>query len=195
MKIICVDNAFATNASEPSIYLLPGTSILNRSKPFYKPEYAEHLSASVGFVLRLSKVGKYVQPEFAYKYVDAVAVAIRFQSETLMQFYRENNMPIDMARAFDLSFPLSKFTLITEQQPLESMKLTLEHNQSNVFHIAYKNVAIKLETLIPHLSKFFIIRIGDYVFMDAGIAIDPVALEDLFILKLNDAGQLKLKVK
>ena len=86
MKIICVGRNYAKHIeelqnerpAEPVIFLKPDTAILPKNFPFFIPEFSSDIHHEVEILVRINRVGKYIEPKFAHKYYDEIGLGIDF---------------------------------------------------------------------------------------------------------------------
>ena len=91
MKIFCIGRNYANHVkelknelpTEPLIFMKPPTALLLDGKAFYYPDFTQDLHHEIEIVLRISKAGKHIEPQFAYKYFDAVALGIDFTAREI----------------------------------------------------------------------------------------------------------------
>lgn len=76
MKIICIGRNYVEHINElnnqrpdePVIFLKPDTAILPKDSPFYIPEFSNDIHYEVEILVKINKVGKYIDKKFASKY-------------------------------------------------------------------------------------------------------------------------------
>ena len=101
MKIICVGRNYIDHAKElnnpvpehPLIFMKPPSALLVNNKPLYYPEFTKELHYEAEIVLKISKNGRHVQPEFASDYFDQVAFGIDFTARDLQQACKSKGHP------------------------------------------------------------------------------------------------------
>ncbi|RZL98001.1 MAG: 2-hydroxyhepta-2,4-diene-1,7-dioate isomerase, partial [Pedobacter sp.] len=91
MKIICIGRNYADHIKEldnerpdePVIFLKPDTAVLQKQLPFVIPEFSNDVHHEVEVLVKISKVGKYIDKKFAHKYYDEVGLGIDFTARDL----------------------------------------------------------------------------------------------------------------
>lgn len=86
MKIFCIGRNYAEHARElnnevperPVIFMKPETAIVRKNQPFFYPPFSSDIHYELELVLRIGKVGKFIEPRFAHRYIDAITVGIDF---------------------------------------------------------------------------------------------------------------------
>src|SRR5699024_9243097 len=97
MKIICVGRNYAAHVEElqnekpeaPVLFLKPDTAKLPKDEPFYIPEFSDEVHHEVEVLVKIKKVGKYIQPRFAHKYYEEIGLGIDFTARDLQQKLKE----------------------------------------------------------------------------------------------------------
>ena len=80
MKIVCVGRNYTAHIAElqnekpehPVLFLKPDTTILQKNQPFFIPHFTEDVHYEVEVLIKIQKLGKYIQPEFAHKYYSQI---------------------------------------------------------------------------------------------------------------------------
>lgn len=69
---------FAATYPDNQLEMIPDSSLVKDSKPFFIPGLAddENWQYMAGVALRVSRLGKSIQPEFALRYADAATVCV-----------------------------------------------------------------------------------------------------------------------
>ena len=74
MKIVCIGRNYAKHIEElanerpenPVVFIKPDTAVLSKQAPFVIPEYSDDIHYELEIMVKITKVGKYIQPEFAH---------------------------------------------------------------------------------------------------------------------------------
>ena len=78
MKIICIGRNYADHAkelnnplpTEPLYFLKPDSAILPNNRPFFIPEFTNEVHYELEIVLKINRIGKHIEPQFAHKYFE-----------------------------------------------------------------------------------------------------------------------------
>jgi len=100
MKIICIGRNYAEHAAEmkaelpkePVFFMKPDTALL-RGNQFYYPEFSTNIHYECELVLKISKVGKYIDEKFAHKYYDEIGLGIDFTARDIQEKCKEKGLP------------------------------------------------------------------------------------------------------
>ena len=84
MKIICIGRNYAEHAkelkndipSEPVFFMKPDTALLKDGDTFYYPDITKDLHHEIEVVIKINKVGKHIEEQFANKYYDEIGLGI-----------------------------------------------------------------------------------------------------------------------
>ena len=109
MKIICIGRNYTEHIAElqnerptePVVFLKPDSAVLLKQHPFVIPEFSNDVHHEIELIVKISKVGKYVDTKFAHKYYDEISVGIDFTARDLQDKLKEKGLPWEKAKAFD----------------------------------------------------------------------------------------------
>ena len=115
MKIICIGRNFADHAEElgndkpssPVIFLKPDTALLRNNDPFFLPDFSKEIHHEIELVIKITRLGKNIQPKFAHKYYDEIGLGVDFTARDVQFELREKGLPWEKAKAFDSSAAIS----------------------------------------------------------------------------------------
>ena len=101
MKIICIGRNYADHISElnnekptePVIFLKPDTAVLPKKTPFVIPAFSNDVHHEVEVLVKICKVGKYIDAKFAHKYYDEIGLGIDFTARDVQAQLKENGLP------------------------------------------------------------------------------------------------------
>lgn len=203
MKIFCIGRNYADHAkelnnplpTEPLIFMKPPTALLLNNRPFYHPDFSKNIHYEAEIVLRIAKNGRSVQPEFAHRYYDAVALGIDFTARDLQDQLKAKGQPWEIAKGFDRSAPLSKFTPLAELQHPQDIHFELFKNGDRVQDGHTRDLIFDFNTLIVYISRFFTLHKGDYIFTGTPAGVGPVQVGDVLEGRLEGEAVLLCVIK
>lgn len=171
MKIICVGRNYSDHINElnnekpqnPVLFMKPDTALMNMEMPFPIPEFSDNVQYEAEIVVKINKTGKHIQPEFAHKYYDKIALGIDFTARDTQQYLKEKGLPWEKAKAFDNSAVVSDF-FPKENYDLQNLSFTLQCNQQVVQSGNTKDMLWKTDELIAYISTYFTLKTGDMIF-------------------------------
>jgi 2-keto-4-pentenoate hydratase/2-oxohepta-3-ene-1,7-dioic acid hydratase in catechol pathway len=187
MKIFCIGRNYADHAkelnnpvpTEPLVFMKPPTALVVANKPFYYPDFTQDLHYEGEIVLRICKNGRSVQPAFAHRYYDAVGFGIDFTARDLQDRLKAKGQPWEIAKGFDRSAPLSRFVPLEALKNAQDIDFQLKKNGEVVQDGHTRDLIFSFDTLIVHLSRYFTLHKGDYVFTGTPAGVGPVQIGDV----------------
>ncbi len=204
MKIICIGRNYAEHAkelnnevpSEPVIFMKPETALIPKGHPFFYPEHTQDLHYEVELVLRVSRLGKHIDPKFAHKYYNEVGIGIDFTARDLQQQCKEKGLPWEKAKAFDHSAPLSqKFIPLANLPDHKRINFTLHKNGILVQSGNSSDMLFDFDDLIVQVSKYFTLKMGDLIYTGTPSGVGPVQKGDVLEAAIEGEKLLKLRIK
>lgn len=203
MKIFCIGRNYVDHAkelnnpvpSEPLVFMKPSTALLVNNKPFYYPDFTQDLHYEGEIVLRIAKNGRSVQPEFASRYYDAVAFGIDFTARDVQDKLKSKGHPWEIAKGFDRSAPISRFVPLEELKDLKDIHFQLKKNGVVVQDGHTRDLIFTFDTLICHISKYFMLQKGDYVFTGTPAGVGPVQIGDVLEGSIEGVEMLRCAIK
>lgn len=85
--------------NEPLLYY-KGDQLLRKGYPFFLPKANCQYMAAPALAIRIGRLGKGVQPQFAHKYVEAIGVGFDIIEQPTLNQIRAQALPWDAATAF-----------------------------------------------------------------------------------------------
>jgi len=193
MKIICIGRNYAKHAKElgnkvptkPLVFMKPGSALLVNSKPFYYPEFTKDLHYELEIVLKISKNGRHIQPEFAKDYYQEIGLGIDFTARDLQRECKEKGHPWEIAKAFDHSAVIGQFVNLKSATIDGYLEFYLNKNGEKVQHGFTKDLIFTFDDLIVYVSQFFKLQKGDYIYTGTPAGVGPVAIGDELEVGVN----------
>ena len=201
MKIVCVGRNYKAHAlelgnslpEEPVIFCKPDSALLPPRNPFVIPPWTQDVHHEIEWVLRVGKVGKFIEPRFAYRYLDAMTVGLDFTARDLQTELKNKGLPWERAKGFDGSAVLGTWS----PMPAEPMdhQIRLEKNGETVQSGNTRDFLTSLEDLIAFISTYFTLKKGDLIFTGTPAGVGPVKPGDSLEGFLNDDSRLRLNIR
>ena len=186
MKIIAVGMNYALHKkelgdaeelTEPVIFMKPDSSILRDGKPFFLPDFAQEFHYETEVVVRISRLGKCIAPQFAHRYYDAVTVRIAFTARDLQRKFRQNGHPWELCKGFDNSACIGRFVPLEEVGgDVQQLDFRLEIDGKEVQHGYTSDMLFKVDEIIAYVSRFMTLKIGDLIYTGTPVGVGPVAI-------------------
>ena len=203
MKIICIGRNYANHIeelknerpSEPVVFMKPDSAILLKQHPFVIPEFSEDIHHEIELIVKISKVGKYIEPKFAHKYYDEISVGIDFTARDLQAKLKEKGLPWEKAKAFDGSAVIGEFLPKSQFVSLENVTFELTNNNITVQKGNSAMMMWSIDELIAHVSQFFTLKIGDIIFTGTPAGVAAVKPDDVLEGFLEGQKLFRIQVK
>ncbi len=186
MKIICIGRNYAEHAkelnnaipTEPVFFMKPDTALLKDGEPFYYPDFTKDLHHEIEIVLKINKVGKHIEPQFANKYYDEIGLGVDFTARDLQTIAKEKGLPWEKAKAFDGSAPLGKFVNKSTLGNLADLHFELKINGQSRQVGSTKDLLFSFDAIISYVSKFVTLKVGDLIYTGTPSGVGPVNIGD-----------------
>jgi len=203
MKIICIGRNYAKHIEElqsekpenPVIFLKPDSAILAKKQPFFIPPFSNNVHYEVEVLVKINKVGKYIEEKFAHKYYDEIGLGIDFTARDIQDTCKEKGLPWEKAKAFDGSAVIGKFLPKESLGDLQNLKFTLHKNNELVQDGNTNAMLWKVDELIAYVSQYFTLKKGDVLFTGTPAGVGKVQENDILIGAIMEKELFKIKIK
>ena len=202
MKIICIGRNYAKHIeelanerpTEPVVFLKPDSAILPKKMPFFIPPFADEIHYEVEVLVKINKVGKYIDQKFAHKYYDEIGLGIDFTDRAMQSKLKAKGLPWEKAKGFDGSAVIGEF-FPKEQFNLENINFQLHKNDELVQDGESKAMLWKIDELIAYVSQYFTLKKGDLIFTGTPAGVGSVKPEDVLTGTLEGKENFSVKIK
>ncbi|MBP6424736.1 MAG: fumarylacetoacetate hydrolase family protein [Flavobacterium sp.] len=203
MKIICIGRNYTNHIAElqnerptePVVFMKPDSAVLLKQHPFVLPEFSNEVHHEIELIVKINKVGKYIEPKFAHKYYDEISVGIDFTARDLQDQLKAKGLPWEKAKAFDGSAVIGEFVSKDQFTSLEDVNFELLKNGE----IAQKGnsslMLWKIDELVAYVSQFFTLKIGDIIFTGTPEGVAAVQPNDILEGYLEGQQLFRIQVK
>ena len=203
MKIICIGRNYAAHIEElknekpgqPVVFLKPDTALVKGGAPFYYPDFSTNIHHEVELVLKISKEGKYIQPQFAHRYFEEIGLGIDFTARDLQDQCKAKGLPWEIAKAFNGSAPIGDFKSVSEFSDLKNIEFHLEINGEVKQKGNTSLMLFDFATIISYVSQFFTLKKGDLIYTGTPAGVGPVQTGDQLIGFIGNEKMLHVEVK
>jgi len=186
MKIICIGLNYHDHIQEfnnitpenPLFFLKPETAITSRNRPFFLPDFSNNIQYEVELLLKISKLGKYIQKKFAHTYYDEIGLGIDFTARDLQTTAMKFGYPWELSKSFDGSAVIGKFVSKKYFQDINNVTFSLLQNENTVQSGNSKNMIFDFDTIIEYVSQFITLKIGDIIFTGTPAGMGKVSIND-----------------
>lgn len=203
MKIICIGRNYVKHIEElqnerpdePVIFLKPDTAVVQKQFPFVIPEFTNDVHHEVEVLVKINKVGKYIDAKFAHKYYDEIGLGIDFTARDLQAKLKEKGLPWEKAKAFDGSAVVGDFVSKTKFSDLNNINFELTSNGTVVQSGNTQQMLWKIDEIIAYVSQYFTLRTGDIIFTGTPEGVAKVSPEDVLEGFIEGKKLFRIQVK
>ncbi len=187
MKIICIGRNYSEHArelnneipTEPIIFMKPDSALLRNNDAFYIPDFSKDVHYECELIVRISRLGKNIEPRFANRYYHEIGLGVDFTARDLQKQLKDKGLPWEKSKGFDRSAMISpKYLSIEDVKDRNSIKFELKKNGETVQLGDSAYMLFSIDELISEVSKFFTIKIGDLIYTGTPAGVGPVAIGD-----------------
>jgi len=187
MKIICIGRNYVAHAKElenevpeePIFFMKPDSSLLRNNDPFYIPDWTQDVHHEIELVIKINRIGKNIEKQFAHRYYDEIGLGIDFTARDIQAKLKAKGLPWEKAKAFDQSAVLSSTffpkSIIPDD---ESIFFKLDINGKTVQEGDSGLMIFGFDELISHISKYVTLKIGDLIYTGTPAGVGPVKIGD-----------------
>lgn len=203
MKIICIGRNYTDHIKElknekpddPVIFLKPDSSVLPKSHPFVIPEFSQDIHHEVEVLIKINRLGKHIEPKFAYKYYEEIGLGIDFTARDLQAKLKAKGLPWEKAKGFDGATLIGHTWFDKNDFDVNNLNFSLLKNNEMVQNGNTRLMLWKIDELIAYVSKFFTLKIGDILFTGTPSGVSKVNEGDILIGKIEDHTMFKVNVR
>ena len=203
MKIICIGRNYTKHIeelqnerpTEPVIFMKPDSAVLLKQHPFVLPEFSKEIHHEVELIVKINKVGKYIDTKFAHKYYDEISVGIDFTARDLQAKLKDKGLPWEIAKSFDGSAVIGEFLPKNQFSSVENLTFELTNNNSTVQKGNSAFMLWKIDEIISYVSQFFTLKIGDIIFTGTPEGVAAVKPDDVLEGFLEGQKLFRIQVK
>jgi len=185
MKIICIGRNYADHAKEmnspvpkePIFFMKPDTAI-HQETNYYIPDFTKDLHHEIEIVVKINKVGKNIEPQFAANYYSEIGLGIDFTARDIQKQCKEQGLPWEKAKSFDSSAVVSKTFFDKNKLNLSDLNFSLTKNDVVVQKGNTRDMIFIIDLLISHISKYVTLKVGDLIYTGTPEGVGPVKIGD-----------------
>ena len=201
MKIICVGRNYVEHAKElnndvpesPMFFMKPDSAIIRKNFPFVIPTFTKEVHFETELVIKIDRVGKMIQPQFADRYFSEIGLGIDFTARDVQTELKEKRFPWEIAKAFDGSAFVSDF-FPKENFDLTNLNFSMNRNGEQVQTANTKDMIFDINTLIAECSKYFTLKKGDLIYTGTPAGVSKINSKDTLEGFINNEKVFEVKV-
>ncbi len=200
MKIICIGRNYPNDNElqvhdEPAIFLKPDSAILRVNNPFFVPDFAKEFYYETEIVVRISRLGRYIDKRFAHRYYDSVGIGIDFTAHDLLEKLCAEGKPWECAKAFDQSAGISEFVPKSELGDVQNIDFRLEVNGEVRQKGNTSQMLRTMDEIVAYVSTFFTLKIGDLIYTGTPAGSSAVKIGDRLRAYIEDRKMMDFLIK
>lgn len=203
MKLICIGRNYTEHIAElenerpeePVVFLKPDTAILLKKQPFFIPDFSNDVHHEVEVLVRINKVGKYIDKKFAHKYYDQIGLGIDFTARDLQAKLKAKGLPWEKAKSFDGAAVIGNWLPKSNFEDVNSINFSLEKNDELVQQGNTSLMLWKIDEIIEYVSKYFTLKIGDIIFTGTPAGVGKVNANDKLVGAIEGTPLFSITVK
>ena len=203
MKLICIGRNYAQHISElksekpsePVVFLKPDTSILLNQQPFFIPDFSNEVHHEVEVLVKINRVGKYIDSKFAHKYYEQIGLGIDFTARDLQQELKAKGLPWEKSKAFDGSSVIGKWVPKSNYNNVNNISFSLLKNNQIVQSSTTGDMLWGIDEIIAYVSQYFTLKIGDIIFTGTPSGVGKVQSNDSLKGYIGEEEFFSIKVK
>jgi 2-keto-4-pentenoate hydratase/2-oxohepta-3-ene-1,7-dioic acid hydratase in catechol pathway len=203
MKIICIGRNYTKHIEElenekpdaPVVFLKPDSSVLPKSHPFVIPEFSNDVHYEVEVLVKINRLGKHIQQQFAHKYYNEIGLGIDFTARDLQTELKAKGLPWEKAKGFDGATLIGQHWFDKNDFDLDNLNFELYKNNNLVQQGNTKLMLWKIDELIAYVSRFFTLKIGDIIFTGTPSGVGKVEEGDVLTGHMEDKNVFKVNVR
>ena len=203
MKLICIGRNYTEHIAElenekpkePVVFLKPDTAILLKKQPFFIPDFSNDVHHEVEILVKINRLGKHIDKQFAHKYYDEIGLGIDFTARDLQSDLKAKGLPWEKAKAFDGAAVIGDWLPKKKFADVNSIAFSLKKNAEIVQNGNTSHMLWKIDEIIEYVSKYFTLKIGDIIFTGTPAGVSKVEPNDTLIGYIEDQQMFSIKIK
>lgn len=203
MKIICIGRNYTEHIeelanerpTEPVVFLKPDTSILLKKQPFFIPDFSDDVHHEVEVLVKIDRIGKYIDSKFSHKYYSQIGLGIDFTARDLQAKLKAKGLPWEKAKSFDGAAVVGNWVDKNQFESMDTLNFHLEKNGDKVQIGNTANMLWKIDEIIAYVSQYFTLKIGDIIFTGTPSGVGKVKPNDELEGFLEDEKLFSIRVK
>lgn len=203
MKIICIGRNYVDHIKElnnkrptdPVVFIKPDSAVLPKEQDFYIPEFSQDIHYEVEVLVKIKKVGKHIETDFAHLYYDEIGLGIDFTARDLQSQLKENGLPWEKAKGFDGSAVVGNWLPKSHFKDINNLNFQLKKNDEVVQDGNTGLMIWTIDELISYVSRYFMLKKGDIIFTGTPAGVGKVSANDYLTGTLDNIKLFSINIK
>ncbi len=178
-------------------FLKPDTALLRNNDPFYLPSFSNQVDYECELVVKITRVAKHIDKQFAHRCYDEVGLGIDFTARDIQREAIAKGLPWELCKGFDHSAAVSpRFIPLAELGgDIQNLNFEMELNgESRQVGLSSK-MLFGVDEIISHVTKFMTLKIGDLIFTGTPVGVGAVKAGDNIRATLEGQELLNFDIK
>ena len=159
-------------------FLKPESAITRLNRPFFLPDFSNEVHYETEIIVKINRLGKCIPERFAHKYYDEIGLGVDFTARDIQRRCVANGEPWEVAKAFDGSAVVGRFTNKSNFPDLQSISFHLLLNGKKVQSGNTSDMIFSIDRIISHVSRFMTLKMGDIIFTGTPVGVGRVEIND-----------------
>ena len=172
----------------------PDTSLIQKNQPFFIPFFSDDIHHEIELVVKINRIGKYIDSKFSHKYYEDITVGVDFTARDLQDDLKAKGLPWEKSKGFDGSALVGNW-LNKNEVDLNNLNFHLNINETLIQNGNSSLMLWKIDEIISYVSQFFTLKIGDLIFTGTPAGVGKVSEEDLLEGFIENIKCFQLKIK
>tara|TARA_B100000780_G_scaffold43894_1_gene27276 strand:- start:2199 stop:2807 length:609 start_codon:yes stop_codon:yes gene_type:complete len=202
LKIICIGRNYSDHIKEldnikpknPVIFMKPDTSLIQKNQPFFIPSFSDDIHHEIELVVKINRIGKYIDSKFSHKYYEDITVGVDFTARDLQDDLKAKGLPWEKSKGFDGSALVGNW-LNKNEVDFNNLNFHLNINETLIQNGNSSLMLWKIDEIISYVSQFFTLKIGDLIFTGTPAGVGKVSEEDVLEGFIENIKCFQLKIK
>lgn len=202
MKFICVGRNYTehirelnnTLPAEPVIFIKPDTALLQNKGTLYLPDYSQEIHYEIELIFKVCLEGKFIQPQYALKYVNQISVGIDFTARDVQEECKKKGLPWTKAKCFNGSAAVGDFIPLSDVPDLKNITFELYQNGELKQKGNSAYMLFDVPTIISYISTIMTLKKGDIIFTGTPAGVGKTLPGDVLTGYLSGKKLLEIHV-
>jgi len=203
MKIICIGKNYAEHNKEmqsespknPIFFMKPDSCLLIKNRAFYLPSFSKHIQHEVEIVVRINRLGKHIDKEFAHTYYDEIGIGLDLTARDLQKEAKQKGLPWEISKGFDYSAPISENFIKKKELDMQNIEFSLLKNGQIVQKGNSSEMIFSIDEIISYVSRFMTLKIGDIIYTGTPSGVSDIRIGDNYEAFIGGKSLLQMEVK
>jgi len=203
MKLICIGRNYTEHIEElknekpidPVVFLKADSAILGKKMPFFIPDFSNDVHYEVEVLVKINRLGKFIDKKFAGKYYNEIGLGIDFTARDIQKDLKSKGLPWEKAKSFDGAAVIGNWMPKNAFKNINNINFSLERNDKVVQKGNTRHMLWKIDEIIEYISKYFTLKIGDVIFTGTPAGVGKVEPDDILKGYIEDKQLFSVTIK